>query len=94
MQKKQERQKKIRTLYNPQSHKEKCMHYISVPFCGGELPDLTSDEFNCKHLRVVDITDEGKYLKGDEIEDKSEKKRGRGEFTHITSALILAVNSQ
>lgn len=75
MLKKQERQQ-IQTLYNQQSHQDKCMHYIRVPFCGGELPDLTSDEFNCKHLRVVDITDEGKYLTGDEIEDKSEKKEG------------------
>lgn len=47
-------------------HKERCTHYVCVPFCGGEFPDLASDEFNCKHLRVVYITDESKYLKGDE----------------------------
>lgn len=50
----------------------------TVPFCGGILPDLTSDEFNCKHLRVVYVTDESKYLKGEKTEDKSEKKKEGG----------------
>lgn len=65
---------------------------ICVPFCGGILSDLTSDEFNCKQLRVVYVTDESKYLKGDETEDKSEKKRGRGrgEFNHITQTQVLS----
>lgn len=51
--------------------------YVCVPFCGGKLSDLTSDEFDSKHLRVVYVTDESKYLKGDETEDKSEQKRRR-----------------
>lgn len=64
------------------------MCYICVPFCGRKLSDLTSDEFNCKHLRVFCITDESKYLKGDDREEKREKKRGR-EFTRITQAPVL-----
>lgn len=35
---------------------------ISLPFCGAKLSDLTSDELNSKHLRVLCITDEGKNL--------------------------------
>lgn len=46
--------------------------FIWVPFCGWKLPDLTPDEFNCKHLRVFCITDESKYLKGNMREDKNE----------------------
>lgn len=66
------------------------MCYICVPFCGRKLSDLTSDEFNCKHLRVFCITDESKYLKGDEREEKRERKKKRGrEFTHITQAPVL-----
>lgn len=47
---------------------------VCLPFCGGKLSDLTSDEFNCKHLRVVYVTDEGEYLKGD---DTRGQERGR-----------------
>lgn len=60
--------------------------YFCVPFCGGKLSDLTSDEFHCKHLRVVYVTDESKHLKG-------EKKGGRVYSFHTDpSAFIPAVN--
>lgn len=69
---------------------------MSIPFCGGELPDLPSDEFHCKHLRVVYVTDESKYLRGDETEDKSVKKTGGGESSRISDsrAFIQAVKFQ
>lgn len=74
------------------------MRYVCVPFCGGILPDLTSDEFNCKHLRVVYITDESKHLKGDETENKRERKRGREgrvySYHTDSSAFIQVVNLQ
>ena len=75
---------------------------VCVPFCGGELPDLTSDEFNCKHLRVLYVADESKYLKREETEDKSGRKRERVSeeegrvYTYYTDsrAFIQAVKFQ
>lgn len=43
-------------------------HVTSVPLCGGELPDLTSDELYCKHLRIVNVTNESKDLEGERKE--------------------------
>lgn len=68
-----------------QTHRAiKCMNYICIPFRGGKLPDLTSDEFNCKHLRVVYITDKSKYLKGDK-----ECETREGVFTQVLSSKLL-----
>lgn len=39
---------------------------MCVPFCGGKTSDLTSDELYSEHLRIFCVTDQSKYLQGDE----------------------------
>lgn len=49
------------------SHLNECRKWdMHVPFCGGKPSDLTSNELHSKHLRVFCVTDESKYLQGDE----------------------------
>lgn len=70
-------------------NRTKLICQIYEPFSGGKLPDLPSDEFNCKHLRVFCITDESKYLEGHEREDECDKKQREREFTRSTQARVL-----
>lgn len=60
---------------------------FSLPFCGAKLSDLTSDELNSKHLRVLGITDKGKNL------PVRQKKRWLNWVTHAQMLLHRAVMS-
>lgn len=52
---------------HPQCHWIKWRKWNArVPFCGGKPPNLTSDELHGEHLRVFCVTDQSKYLQGDE----------------------------